>query len=59
MLNAGDRVTFTAVVTCSLVSANGGITAMVLQDQRNQTLLGEGEIAPQVSLQKGAVVRRE
>ena len=53
MLNAGDRVTFTAVVTCTLVSANGGLTALVLQDQGNQTLLGEGEIAPQVSLRKG------
>ena len=52
-LNAGERVTFTANVTCTLVSANGGFTAMVLQDQGNRTLLGEGEIAPQVALQKG------
>ena len=40
MLNAGDRVTFTAVVTCTLVSANGGITAMVLQDQRPLASVG-------------------
>jgi hypothetical protein len=52
-LTAGDRVTFTAVVTCTIVNSTGGFTAMVLQDQGNRTLLGEGEIPPQVTLQKG------
>jgi hypothetical protein len=52
-LNAGDRVTFTAVVTCTIVSGNNGFTAMVLQDQGNRTLLAEGEIQPQAALQQG------
>jgi hypothetical protein len=52
-LTAGDRVTFTAVVTCTIVSGDSGVTAMVLQDLGNRTLLGEGEIQPQAALQKG------
>lgn len=52
-LNAGDRVTFTAVVTCTIVNSNGGITAMVLQDQANRSLLAPGEIQPQATLLKG------
>lgn len=52
-LSAGDRVTFTAVVTCTIVNSNGGMTAMVIQDQGNRTLRGEGEIQPQATLAKG------
>ena len=52
-LNAGDRVTFTAVVTCTIVNANGGFTALVLQDQGNRTLVDSGETPPRATLSKG------
>lgn len=52
-LTAGDRVTFTAVVSCTIVSSNGGRTAMVIQDQRNVTLLDAGQIEPTATLQRG------
>jgi hypothetical protein len=52
-LTAGERVTFTAVVTCTIVSGDSGFAAMVLQDLVNRNLLGEGEIQPQAALQKG------
>jgi hypothetical protein len=52
-LNAGERVTFTAVVVCTIVNSNGGRTAMVLQDQANRSLLAPGEIQPQATLSKG------
>ena len=47
-LTAGDRVTFTAVVNCTLVSSNGGFAGMVIQDHRNISLLEVGEIQPLV-----------
>ena len=53
MLTAGDRVTFTAVVDCTIVSANGGFAVMVIQDHRNLSLLEVGEIQPQATLTKG------
>ena len=52
-LNAGERVTFTAVVTCTIVNSDGGFAAMVIQDQGNRTLRGEGDIQPQATLAKG------
>ena len=52
-LTAGDRVTFTAVVTCTIVNSDGGITAMVIQDNANRSLLAPGEIQPQSTLGKG------
>jgi len=52
-LTAGDRVTFTAVVDCTIVSANGGFAAMVIQDHRNISLLEVGEMQPQATLAKG------
>lgn len=52
-LKAGDRVTFTAVVTGTIASSNGGLTALVLQDQANRSLLAPGEFAPQAVLAKG------
>lgn len=52
-LTAGDRVTFTAVVTCTIVNSNGGFTGMVLQDQGNRSLIPDGENAPQATLLKG------
>jgi len=54
MLTAGERVTFTATLTCTIVSADGGFTAMVLQDQRNQSLLGFDERSPEMQLRKGS-----
>ena len=51
--NAGERVTFTAVVNCTIVTSNGGLTAMVIQDQANKSLLAPGEIQPQATLVKG------
>jgi hypothetical protein len=53
MLNVGDRVTFTAVTSCTIVSSTGGMTALVIQDQANRTLLIEGETQPQATLVKG------
>jgi hypothetical protein len=52
-LTAGDRVTFTAVVDCTLVTSDGGVAGMVLQDQTTRSLLAPGEIQPQVTLVKG------
>jgi hypothetical protein len=52
-LTAGDRVTFTAVVDCTIVSSNGGFAAMVIQDHRNISLLEAGEMQPQAMLAKG------
>jgi len=57
-LVAGERVTFTATLTCTIVSADGGFTALVLQDQRNQTLLGFDERSPEAQLQKGTATVR-
>jgi hypothetical protein len=52
-LIAGERVTFTAVVTCTIATAEGGFTALVLQDQRNLSLLQGEERAPEATLRKG------
>lgn len=52
-LTAGDRVTFTALVTATIVNAEGGFTALVLQDHRNLSLLGVDETAPEAALRKG------
>jgi hypothetical protein len=53
VLTAGDRVTFTAVVTCTIVSSNGGFTGMVVQDQGNRSLIPTGEQATTSRLVKG------
>jgi len=53
MLTAGERVTFTAVVTCTIVNSDGGFAAMVVQDQANRSLLPPGEVAAQAILRKG------
>jgi hypothetical protein len=52
-LRTGDRVTFTAVVSCTIVNSDGGLTAMVLQDQANRSLLAADETQPQATLVKG------
>ena len=52
-LTAGDRVTFTAVVTATVVTAESAFTALVLQDHRNLSLLGVDERAPEATLRKG------
>ena len=52
-LVAGDRITVSAVVTCTIVSANTGFAALILQDQRNQSLRDGDTQAPEVTLQKG------
>ena len=52
-LTPGERVTFTAIVTCTIVSAEGGFAALVLQDHRNLSLLEVDERAPQATLRKG------
>lgn len=52
-LTAGERVTFTAVVTCTIVNSSGGRTAMVIQDQRSVTLLDAGQIEPVATLSRG------
>lgn len=50
-LTAGERVTFTAVVTCTIVSAGSGMVSLVLQDHRQALLNGAGQ--PSESLRKG------
>jgi hypothetical protein len=52
-LVAGERVTFTAVLSCRIAHADGGFTALVLQDQGNRSLLGFDERPPEAVLQKG------
>ena len=53
ILTAGERVTFTAVVTATVVTAESGLTALVLQDHRNLSLLQVDERAPEANLRKG------
>jgi hypothetical protein len=53
MLSAGERVTFTAVVSCTIVNSEGGLAAIVVQDQANRSLLPPGEAAAQAVLRKG------
>lgn len=38
VLVAGERVTFTVAATCTIVSADGGFTVLIVQDQRNMLL---------------------
>ena len=52
-LMVGDRVTFTAVVTCTIVNSDGGFAAMVIQDQRNISLLDPGETPLRAALTRG------
>ena len=52
-LTAGDRVTFTAVVTCTIVSSSSGFAVMAIQDQGNRSLIPPGESAPLANLVKG------
>lgn len=52
-LTAGQRVTFTAVVSCTIANSEGGSTGMVVQDQGNRSLLQPGEVQAQSVLRKG------
>ena len=52
-LRAGDRVTINAVATFTIVNANGGTASMFILDERNVTLLPEGETPPQAALTQG------
>jgi hypothetical protein len=52
-LKAGDRVTFTAVVTCTIVSSTGGFTTMLLADQFNRLLTPADEPPQRTPLSKG------
>ena len=45
-LTAGDSVTFTATVTCTIVSSDGGFTTLLLSDQGNRTLNVTPPVAP-------------
>jgi hypothetical protein len=49
-LTAGDRVTFTATVTCTIVSSGSGSVVLLLLDQGNRTL---NPSAPMTTLPKG------
>jgi hypothetical protein len=53
VLTAGQRVTFTAVVNCTIANSDGGSTGMVVQDQGNRSLLQPGEVAAQSVLRRG------
>ena len=52
-LTAGARVSFTAVVTCTLVNSNSGFAAMLIQDQANRVLRVEEELPAEATLIKG------
>jgi len=52
-LNVGDRVTFTAVVNCTIATSEGGITAMVIQDQGLRSIRDESDVQAQAVLRKG------
>jgi len=52
-LQAGQRITFTAVVSCTIANPNGGTATMFLLDQGNLTLLADGEMPPQAALVHG------
>ena len=52
-LNAGERVTITAVLECAIVTAEGGFAAMIVQDQRNASLLPFDGRSPEATLRKG------
>lgn len=52
VLTAGERVTFTATVTCTIVSSDGGHVAMVVSDQGFRNLIEPGQ-TPQATLPKG------
>jgi hypothetical protein len=52
-LAAGDRVTFTAQVSCTIVTSDAGVCGMVIQDQGNRSLLAPGEIQPQADIANG------
>jgi hypothetical protein len=53
VLTAGAPVTFTATLECTIVSADGGFTALVVQDQRNQSLRPGDTLAPEAALRRG------
>jgi cadmium resistance protein CadD (predicted permease) len=52
-LSVGDRVTFTAVVNCTIVSSEGGLAAMVIQDQATRAVRDEADVQAQTVLRKG------
>jgi cadmium resistance protein CadD (predicted permease) len=49
----GDRVTFTAVANCTIVSSEGGLAAMVIQDQATRAVRDEADVQAQAVLRKG------
>ena len=52
-LTAGDRVTVTATVTCTIVNSDGGHTALLITNQANQTLNAPPSDAAVATLPKG------
>ena len=52
-LTAGDRVTVTATVTCTIVNSDGGHTALLITDQGFQTLNAPPSDAAVATLSKG------
>jgi hypothetical protein len=53
MLSAGERVTFTAVVNCTLATSEGGLAGMVIQDQGSRAIRDEADAQAQTVLRKG------
>ena len=49
-LTAGERVTFTTTVTCTIVNADGGYVVLLLVDQGNRSLSAS---SPTAQLSKG------
>jgi hypothetical protein len=52
-LNAGDRVTFSAEVTCTIVNSDGGSVVMLILDQGNRPLSPAEESPQPTSLLRG------
>jgi len=50
-LTPGERVTFTATVTCTVATANGGMVGMLVMDQGNRNLGSTPQ--PSMDLPKG------
>ena len=52
-LTAGDRVSFTATVTCTIVNSDGGHTALLLTDHTNRPLNAPDDAPAVATLPKG------
>ena len=52
-VTAGERLTINATVTCTIVSKDGGMVALLVRDQGGRTLPGTGTQPQQMTLPAG------